>query len=302
LRDKRCSRVEALPASRRLIRGDASANSGERMTKQIESSIVSYSAESGKIEGYLAKPGTGTPRPAIIAIHEIFGLDEHIKDVTNRIAAQGYVTLAPDLYSGSEALRSTLTKTNVAAVKEFMQMLPPGKMRDTAIVQQELAKQSEEKRASLQKVMSLLFGGLPKSQMTQDLVKAVDYLNSQAYVKKGAIGSVGFCFGGGMSINLACHARTAACVIFYGENPSPIDLLKNLNGPLLGLYGGDDIRINSNLDQLVRAIVEYKKDLEMRIYPGAPHAFFNDTSKATYRPDAARDSWDKMLRFFARTL
>jgi len=268
----------------------------------IQYKILSYAGETGNVEGYLAKPLTDAPRPAIIVIHEIFGLVDHFRDVANRFAAQGYVALAPDLYSGNETLRSTLTKFNVAALMQFMQTIPPGKMRDTVIVQQELAKQPEESRATLQEVMGLLFGGLPKAQLTQDLVKAVDYLNSQTYVKKGAIGSVGFCFGGGMSINLACHTETAACVVFYGENPSPIDLIKNINGPVLGIYGGDDVRINSNLDQLVKAMVEYKKDFEMRIYPGAPHAFFNDTSKATYRPDAAKDSWDRVLRFFARTL
>jgi len=272
------------------------------MRQLTESKNISYAGETGNIESYLVKPLTDTPRPAIIVIHEIFGLTDHIRDIANRFAAQGYVALAPHLYSGSEALRSILTKTNVEAFTQFMQTIPPGKMRDPMIVQQELAKQPEENRATLQKVMSLLFGGLPKAQLTQDLVRAVDYLNLQTYVKKRAIGSVGFCFGGGMSINLACQAETAACIVFYGENPSPIDLVKNIKGPVLGIYGGDDVRINSNLDQLVRAMVEYKIDFEMRIYPGAPHAFFNDTSKATYRAEAARDAMDRVLRFLARTL
>ena len=277
-------------------------DSGVFRMQSVESEIISYAGETGNIEAYLAKPLSDTPRPAIIVIHEIFGLVDHTKDVANRFAAQGYVALAPNLYSGSETLRSVLTKNNVATLMQFMQTIPPGKMRDPTIMQQELTKQPQEIRASLQKVMGVLFGGLPKDQLTQDLVKAVNYLNSQAYIKKAAVGSVGFCFGGGMSINLACHAETAACVIFYGENPSPIDLVKNISGPVLGIYGGDDARINSNLDQLVKAMVEYKKDFEMRIYPAAPHAFFNDTSKATYRPDAAKDAWDRVLRFFARTL
>jgi len=277
-------------------------NSGAFAMQSVESEIISYAGETGNIDAYLARHPSDTPRAAIVVIHEIFGLVDHTKDVANRFAAQGYVALAPNLYSGSEMLRSVLTKTNVAEFMRFMQTIPPGKMRDPLIMQQELAKQPQETRALLQKVMGLLFGGLPKDQLTQDLVKAVDYLKSQTYVKKAAIGSVGFCFGGGMSINLACQAKTAACVIFYGENPSPIDLVKNINGPVLGIYGGDDARINSNLDQLVRAMVEYKKDFEMRIYPGAPHAFFNDTSKPTYRPDAAKDAWDRVLRFFARTL
>jgi carboxymethylenebutenolidase len=175
-------------------------------------------------------------------------------------------------------------------------------MRDMSYVQQELSKESDSKRAVLQRTMQLLFGGLPKDRLTQDLVNAVDYLNSQSFVRHGKIGSVGFCFGGGMSINLACHAQTAACVIFYGENPSPIELVEKIKCPVLGIYGGEDERINATLDRLVAAMTRYKKDFEMRVYPGAPHAFFNDTNPTTYREQAAKEAWDRVLRFYARTL
>jgi carboxymethylenebutenolidase len=60
--------------------------------------------------------------------------------------------------------------------------------------------------------------------------------------------------------------------------------------------------INARLDELVKAMVTYKKDFEMRIYPGAGHAFFNNTRATVYRKDAARDAWDRVLRFYARTL
>jgi len=133
-----------------------------------------------------------------------------------------------------------------------------------------------------------LFGGLPKDRLTQDLVNAVDYLNSQSFVRHGKIDSVGFCFGGGLSINLACNAQTAACVIFYGENPSPIELVEKIKCPVLGIYGGEDERINATLDRLVAVMTRYKKDFEMRVYPGAPHAFFNDTNPTTYREQAAK--------------
>ena len=105
-----------------------------------------------------------------------------------------------------------------------------------------------------------------------------------------------------MSINLACRAEVAASVIFYGENPSPIELVNNIKGSVLGIYGGDDVRINANLDQLVKAMAQYKKDFEMRIYPGAPHAFFNDTNKSTFREQSAKDAWERVLRFYKRTL
>jgi carboxymethylenebutenolidase len=264
--------------------------------------MTSYEGATGRIEAYLSRPKMSEPRPAVIVIHEVFGLVDHTKDVANRFAAQGYVALAPNLFSGDQQLRSALTPSNIGMTMQFMRTIPPQKMRDTSYVQEELTKQSEEKRAVLQRTTRLLFGGLPKDKLTQDLVKAVDYLNSQTFIKRGKVGSVGFCFGGGMSINLACHAETAACVIFYGENPSPIELVKNVKCPVLGIYGGEDVRINATVDQLVRAMIQYKKDFEMRLYPGAPHAFFNDTSPTTYREEAAKEAWGRVLRFYARTL
>ncbi len=266
--------------------------------------MVSLKGVTGSIDAYLSRPKETDekPGPAVIVIHEIFGLVDHTKDVANSFASQGYVALAPNLYSGDENLRSTFTQSNIAETMQFMQTLQRDKMRDTAYVQQELLKQSEEKRAKIGRTLQMMFGGMPKEKLTQDLVKAVEYLNMQSFVQNGKIGSVGFCFGGGMSMNLACHAKLSACVVFYGENPSPINLVSKIEGPVLGLYGGDDERINASLDQLVRAMAQNKKDFEMRIYPGAAHAFFNDTSKVTYNPSAAKDSWDRVLRFYSRTL
>jgi carboxymethylenebutenolidase len=272
--------------------------------EQLVSEMISYKGASGNIESYLVrkKETDGRPAPAVIVIHEIFGLVEHTKDVANRFASEGYVALAPNLFSGDENLRSTFSETNVSDTTQFMSTLPRERMRDMAYVQGELAKQSEDKRARIGKTMQMMWGGIPKEKLTQDLVSAVPYLKSQKFIQRGKIGSVGFCFGGGMSINFACHAKLAACVVFYGENPSPIDLVNNIDGPVLGLYGAEDQRINTGLDQLVRAMTQYKKDFEMRIYPGAAHAFFNDTSKVTYNAEAAKDAWDRVLRFYARTL
>jgi carboxymethylenebutenolidase len=105
-----------------------------------------------------------------------------------------------------------------------------------------------------------------------------------------------------MSLRLACEADIAASVVFYGENPSPIEKVKDIRGAVLGLYGADDARINAGLGDLVKAMAEHKKDFEMRIYPGAGHAFFNDTNPTTYRKEAAQDAWDRVLRFYRRTL
>jgi carboxymethylenebutenolidase len=271
---------------------DLQASSG------LISEMVAYQGTRKEVEAYLSRPRTDEAKPAVIVIHEIWGLVDHTKDIANRFAREGYVALAPNLFSSDPELASLLTPSNIGIAMGFMQTLPAERRGDMNYVQQELSKQPAERREVVQKVMGMVFGGIPKQALTEELVKAVDYVNSQDYVKRGRVGSVGFCFGGGISIDLACHTRTAACVTFYGENPSPIELVEKIQCPVLGLYGGEDMRINSSLDKLVATMVRYKKDFEMKVYPGAGHAFFNDTNKTTYRQDAAIAAWERTLRFF----
>lgn len=264
--------------------------------------MTAFSGTRGSVNAYLSRPETSEPRPAVVVIHEIWGLVDHTKDVADRFAREGYVTLAPNLFSSDPELASLLTPQNIGIAMGFMQKLPTERRADTAYVQQELAKQPAATRDVTQRVMGRMFGGMPKDALTREAVGAVEYLNTQDYVRKDRIGTVGFCFGGGISIDTACHTKTAACVVFYGENPSPIELVENIQCPVLGLYGGEDMRINSSLDKLVAAMVRYRKDFQMKLYPGAPHAFFNDTNRATYREEAARDACDRTLRLFHRTL
>lgn len=264
------------------------------------STMMTYDGEAGPVQTYLARPRIEEPRPAVIVIHEILGLTDHIKSVADRFAEEGYVAFAPNLFS-RPGLAEVLTPSNIGEAMQFMMTIPRDKWSDQAYIQQAGSQLPQEKRETLQRVRSVMFGGIPKDRLTQDLVKAVDYLNAQSFVQAGKIASVGFCFGGGMSINLACHARLAASVIFYGENPNPIELVENISCPVLGNYGAEDMRINMHLDALVKAMVTYKKDFEMRIYPNAAHAFFNDTTPM-YNEVAARDAWDRVLRFYKRTL
>lgn len=262
--------------------------------------MMAYDGEASTIQAYLARPALEEPRPAVIVIHEIVGLTDHIKDVANRFAEQGYVAFAPNLFS-RPGLAEVLTPSNIGEVMQFMATISWARISDQAYMQQAMSQLPQEKREILQKVRPVMFGGIPKDRLTQDLVRAVDYLNAQGFVQSGQIASVGFCFGGGMSINLACHAKLAASVIFYGENPNPIELVENISCPVLGIYGAEDMRINMHLDELVKAMVTYKKDFEMRIYPNAAHAFFNNTFPL-YREEAAKDAWERVLRFYKRAL
>lgn len=262
------------------------------------SEMTAFEGESGRVPAYLVRPSGRGPWPGVIVIHEIFGLVDHTKDVANRFAREGYVALAPNLF-GSPELAAVLTP---AAVGKAMQIMSRLRRRDPALVEEALAQLPEPERASVGSTTRLLLAGLPRDRLTRDLVSAVAFLRTQDFVKGDRIGCVGFCFGGNMSIRLACAADVAACVVFYGENPSPIDDVRNLRGPVLGLYGLEDTRINGEVDQLVKAMAEHKKDFEMRLYPGAGHAFFNDANPNRYHAASARDAWERVLGFYARTL
>jgi len=207
-----------------------------------------------KTLGFLARPKQPGRYPAVIVIHEIFGLVDHIKDVASRLAHEGFVALAVDLFD-----RKIISKL-------------------------------EEGRELRQK--------LTEEKILGDLNGAFNYLKTLEYVKSNRTGSMGFCMGGGFSLLLACrNSELAACVVFYGRNPSPIDLVKNIQCPILGNYAGADKGITeSDIELLKHTFTKHGKEFDIKIYPGAPHAFFNDT-RESYRPEAAKDSWERTVKF-----
>ncbi len=270
------------------------------MTEELRA-MLTYTGDTGPVRAYLSRPAGDEPRPAIVVIHEIYGLVPHIQDVADRFAAQGYVALAPDLFSRPE-LKEVLSPDAINTFFRLRAAIPPERQADPDYLRQEIARLPPEQRRPVEQAVPLLSGGWPYQSFTHDLERAVEFLQAQRFVIPGKVASIGFCFGGGMSFKLACQAPLAACVVFYGQNPSPIDLVANIPCPVLGLYGADDMRINAHLDEMIKAMVEHKKDFEMRIYPGAGHAFFNDARPQTYREQAAHDAWERVLRFYQRTL
>ena len=212
-----------------------------------------------KTVGFLARPKEAGRYPAMIVIHEIWGLVDHIKDVAARLAGEGYVALAVDLFD-----RRVISKL-------------------------------EEGRELRQK--------LTEEKILGDLGGAFSYLKTLEYVKPDRIGSVGFCMGGGLSLLLACrNSELAAAVVFYGRNPSPIDLVKNIQCPILCNYAGADMGITeSDINLLKQTLTKHGKRFDIKVYPGAPHAFFNDT-RPSYRSEAAKDAWQRTLNLLNSTL
>lgn len=228
-------------------------------TIQIKGEEVDFSQGDVKLGGYLAMPAVGRgagPFPGVLVIHENRGLNEHTRDVARRFAIEGFVALAPD----------ALARLGGAAAMES-----PDAAR-TAI------------------------GTLAPDQIQADLNAALDYLDAQTNVAKGALGSVGFCWGGARSFNLALNNdKLRAAVVFYGSAP-PLDELKNIKAPVLGLYGETDERITSKVPEVAQAMKDADKPFDYKIYQGAGHAFFNDTGER-YDPRAAADAWPRAIEF-----
>ncbi len=259
---------------------------------------MEYKTGNDSIKAYLAEPDDNENHPAIIVIHEIFGLDDHTKSVAERFANQGYIALAPDLFTSHE-LSAKITKAGIMETMDFIMSIPPEKQRDEEYRNRRLGELPENKRKIIMSTYETLLVNRPVELLTSYLSSAVDYLRTNPKVTK--IGSAGFCFGGGMSINLGCTGKVDATVIFYGDNPEPLEKLKNVKS-VLGLYAGEDHRITSKTPELLGKLIEYNKPVTVKIYPGTYHAFFNNTRPKIYNEQASKDAWEMTIKFFESNL
>ena len=216
--------------------------------------------------------GTG-PWPAVVLVHEVFGLTGHVRDLARRFAAEGFAVLAPDLWSRDHGNGFPAGETDLLVLKEFVETIPD-------------------------------------ARMTGDLVAAAAALRARPDVRRDAVGTVGFCMGGIYAFHLACEpGAVRACVDFYGrlryDRPSPIkpkgnlERIGELKCPFLGVFGGMD-----NLIPL-RDVLNLKESLGGRghviAYPRAGHAFMNET-RPSWREEEAMDAWRRAVLFLRETL
>ena len=221
--------------------------------------MVEFSSNGGTTRGYLSIPQKGTG-PGVIVIQEWWGLVDHIKDVCDRFAGEGYVALAPDMYHGQT------TNAPDEAGKLMM--------------------------------------ALRIDQADKDLRGAIQFLINHQATTGDRVGTIGFCMGGALSLYAASkNEQVAACVVFYGIHPNVKPDLPKLNAPVLGIYAEND---SSTPPEAVRELEQQLKALgksvDMHIYPGVDHAFFNDTRPGVYNRRAAEDAWLRTIEFFAKNL
>jgi carboxymethylenebutenolidase len=222
--------------------------------------VVSYKSGDETVSGILYTPAGKGPFPALIVIHEWWGLNDWVKEQASKLADQGYIALAVDLYRG--------------------------KVADTPDLAHELSR------------------GVPEDRATRDLRAAFDFLAAQPNVKKDRIGSIGWCWGGGYSLDVALlEPALAADVIHYGRLATDPAELKKINAPVLGIFGGQDRGIPpEDVKKFQQSLEKLGKKVEIKIYPDAGHAFENPNNKQGYRPEDAADAWQRTLDFLAGTL
>ncbi len=226
----------------------------------VKTATVQYRSGTNTAEGFLALPRSSGKHPALVVIHEWWGLTPWVKEQAEKLATQGYVALAVDLYHGKVT--------------------------------------TEPSQASA------LMRGLNRDGALQDLEGAFNYLASRPDVDSSEIGSIGWCMGGGWSLQLAMHEpELAACVVNYGELPRTPSEIQNIRAPVLGNFGAKDRGIPPQaVDAFAAAMKRAGKNINVKIYPGAGHAFENPDNKAGYRPVAARDAWQRTIAFLNHTL
>jgi carboxymethylenebutenolidase len=228
---------------------------------EVKGKMITFKSGEEEIKGFLAEPEGKGPFPAIVVIQEWWGLTDWIKDNARKLAAQGYVCLAPDLYRGKVA-------TEPAVAGQLMK-------------------------------------GMPQDRALRDLKAAVDTLAANKNVDKKHIGSIGWCMGGGLSLQSALHdKRIKACAMCYGRVVTDADKLKSLDAAVLGIFGAEDRGIPPDaVRKFEAALKEAGKKVErIHIYPNAGHGFMRGGGNRAYNAEAAKEAWGEIDKFFAKTL
>jgi carboxymethylenebutenolidase len=227
----------------------------------ITAGMASYASGGTAVVTYQARPRSGGPSPGVIVIHENRGLLEHFKDVCRRLAKLGYVAIAPDLASHQGGTARYSDPAQVTAI----------------------------------------LGQTSTEQMVEMLNSGVLYLQRQSSVRRDRIGTMGYCFGGGMVWRLATrNADLRAAAPYYGANP-PLEDVPKIKAAVLAIYGEQDTRINAGIPAIRDAMQKAGVTHEIIIYPNADHAFFNDTG-TRYQPQAAQAAWERTLAWYDRYL
>lgn len=235
-------------------------SSFEEPQQPVLADKMSYrNGNGGLVHGYLARPTNirDYPRlPAVIMVHEWWGLNDNIRMMARRLAGEGYQVLAVDLFDGQLATTSARARSLVEAAS---------KNPDAVI---------------------------------SNLQGAATFLRERGAPR---VAVLGWCFGGGWSLQAALQIpeQVDAAVVFYGRPETDRAALARLDAPLLGIFGAEDGSIPvPQVREMEATLRQLGKDVDIRVYEGANHAFANPSGPA-YNPQSAADAWGRTTVFLA---
>jgi carboxymethylenebutenolidase len=239
-------------------------------TNGLTAGEVKITTADGDIPAYRAMPAGGKNLATILVVQEIFGVHEHIKDVCRRFAKAGYLAIAPEMY---------FRQGDVSKLKDNKE------------------------------IFAVVVSKVPDAQVMSDLDAALAWAAKNGGDNK-RLGITGFCWGGRITWLYTAHNKNVkAGVAWYGRlvgdstamTPKhPLDIVDQINAPVLGLYGGADAGIpNDTVDKMNAALKEKGKPSMIHLYPDTPHAFHADY-RPSYRKEQAADGWKRATEWFKK--
>ena len=240
----------------------------------IDTKTIEIASDSLQIDAYLAKPQGEGIYPGIVVLQEIFGVNDHIREVTERVAKQGYIAIAPALYQRqAPGFATGYTPEDIKVGKDYA------------------------------------WGQTKAPELLKDIQSAIDYLKTLPKIKQDAFGCIGFCFGGHVAYLAASLNDIKATASFYGarittstpgDSEPTINVTSQIKGMLYAFFGMEDSSIPTEQVEKIEAELE-KYQVKSRVfrYQNANHGFFCDR-RASYNPQAAADAWKQVQELFGQ--
>lgn len=244
------------------------------MTLQaIDTKTVKLSQDNLEIQAYLAQPQEPGSYPGVVVLQEIFGVNAHIREVTERIASNGYVAIAPAIFERiAPGFETGYTPEDIETGRNY-------------------AMQTKA------------------SELLSDVQAAIDYLKSLPQVKKHGFGCIGFCFGGHVAYLTSTLPDIKATASFYGAGITvrtpgggapTLTLTPDIKGTLYAFFGMEDTSIpQDQVDTIEAELEKYKIEHRVFRYDGADHGFFCD-QRLSYNPSSAADAWEQVKQLFTQ--
>jgi carboxymethylenebutenolidase len=250
----------ALAFAQTLPPAEAAAH-GSLLSSPRHGEWVSYPTPRGDpVDAWVVYPERPDSAPVVLVVHEIFGLSDWVRSVADRLAAEGFIAIAPDLLSGKAPGGGGSSSVDPDGARALIAKLDP-------------------------------------AEVSMRLDAAVAYATAlPAATRK--FGIVGFCWGGGVSFTYATQRPDlAASVVYYGMAPSAAELA-HIEAPVLALYGGSDARVTSTAAPTAQELSRLGKSFDYRIYEGAGHAFLRQQDgMGGANLKAAQDAWPRTIEF-----